>query len=55
MNIREKYSIPEGAKILLYVGNISKNKNQEQMIDAFAGLAQDGKERLEHMQQARIA
>ncbi|MBQ6380893.1 MAG: toxic anion resistance protein [Clostridia bacterium] len=27
----------------------------EQMIDAFAGLAQDGKERLEHMQQARIA
>lgn len=38
MNIREKYSIPEGAKILLYVGNISKNKNQEQMIDAFGLL-----------------
>lgn len=35
MNIREKYGIPKEAKVLLYVGNISKNKNQEQMIDAF--------------------
>jgi glycosyltransferase involved in cell wall biosynthesis len=35
MSIREKYGIPDKAKILLYVGNISKNKNQEQMIEVF--------------------
>lgn len=38
MNIREKYGIPDAAKIMLYVGNISKNKNQEQMIEAFGLL-----------------
>lgn len=35
MNIREFYHIPKESKILLYVGNISKNKNQEQMVRAF--------------------
>lgn len=35
MNIRERYKIPAGAKIILYVGNISRNKNQLQMVDAF--------------------
>lgn len=35
MNIREYYHIPKESKILLYVGNISKNKNQEQMVRVF--------------------
>lgn len=35
MNIREQYKIPVGAKVILYVGNISLNKNQLQMVDAF--------------------
>lgn len=34
MSIREKYHIPANGKILLYVGNISDNKNQKQMVDA---------------------
>lgn len=33
--IREKYNIPRDAKIILYIGNISENKNQRQMIEAF--------------------
>lgn len=41
MNIRDKYDIPAGAKVLLYVGNISKNKNQEQLINAFGLLPDD--------------
>lgn len=38
MDIREKYRIPEISKIVLYAGNISRNKNQEQMIRAFCLL-----------------
>lgn len=38
MSIREKYNIPQDAKVLLYVGNISKNKNQAQMVRAFGLL-----------------
>lgn len=33
--IKEKYNIPKTAKVLLYVGNISANKNQKQMIEAY--------------------
>lgn len=36
--IREKYSIPGDSKVILYVGNISHNKNQEQIARAFALL-----------------
>lgn len=35
-SIREKYNIPLDAKIVLYVGNISENKNQRQMIESFS-------------------
>lgn len=38
MSIREKYNIPQEAKVLLYVGNISQNKNQEQMVRVYALL-----------------
>lgn len=37
-SIREQYNIPSNAKILLYVGNISVNKNQLQMVEAFGLL-----------------
>ncbi|MBP1539311.1 MAG: glycosyltransferase family 4 protein [Prevotella sp.] len=37
-SIRELYNIPQDGKILLYVGNISKNKNQQQMVGAYAQL-----------------
>ena len=40
MSIREKYHIPADGTILLYVGNISDNKNQRQMADVF-GLLPD--------------
>ncbi len=40
-SIRKQYNIPEEAKVLLYVGNISQNKNQEQMVRAFALLPED--------------
>lgn len=40
-SIREKYNIPQEAKVLLYVGNISKNKNQAQMVRAFGSLPED--------------
>lgn len=33
--IREKYHIPAEAKLILYVGNISRNKNQLQLVEAF--------------------
>lgn len=33
-DVRKKYGIPENSKIILYVGNISRNKNQEQLIRA---------------------
>ncbi len=36
--IRELNNIPPGGKILLYVGNISVRKNQQQMVDAYALL-----------------
>lgn len=35
LDISKKHNIPEGAKILLYVGNISTNKNQAQMVRAY--------------------
>lgn len=34
-SVREKYGIPPEAKVLLYVGNISENKNQQQLVEAF--------------------
>lgn len=40
-NIREKYNIPQEAKILLYVGNISENKNQRQMVEAYCLLPEE--------------
>lgn len=45
MSIREKYNIPQEAKVLLYVGNISKNKNQVQMVRAFGLLPEDLRKR----------
>ena len=41
IDIRDKYSIPTDGKILLYVGNISTNKNQEQMVRAYNLLPQE--------------
>lgn len=41
LNIREIYGIPGNSKLLLYVGNINKNKNQEQLIEAFDLLPDD--------------
>ncbi len=35
MSIREIYNIPQSGKVLLYVGNISENKNQRQMVEAY--------------------
>lgn len=35
VDIRKQYSIPEDAKIILYVGNMGHNKNQSQLVDAF--------------------
>lgn len=35
MSIRKKYNIPDDAKVILYVGNISHNKNQAQMVRAY--------------------
>lgn len=40
IDIRKQYEIPKSAKVLLYVGNISYNKNQVQMVNAF-GLLPD--------------
>ncbi|MBO73607.1 MAG: hypothetical protein CMD35_08340 [Flavobacteriales bacterium] len=34
-NIKTKYNIPKSSKIILSVGNYSRNKNQNQLIDAF--------------------
>lgn len=41
MHIRKKYNIPDSAKIILYVGNISINKNQQQMVRAFSLMGKD--------------
>lgn len=38
IKIRNKYNIPDNAKIILYVGNISKRKNQELMVEAYSRL-----------------
>lgn len=38
IDVRQMYDIPKDAKVLLYVGNISQNKNQKQMINAFGLL-----------------
>ena len=46
VDIRNKYSIPADAKILVYVGNISSNKNQEQMVRAFSALPNDWRDRI---------
>lgn len=46
MVIRERYNIPKEAKILLYVGNISRNKNQEQMIRVYDILPESLREEL---------
>lgn len=40
-SIRELYGIPENAKIVLYVGNIGRRKNQGQIIRAFNYLPKD--------------
>ena len=40
-SIREQYNIPHEAKVLLYVGNISKNKNQLQMVRVFGMLPEE--------------
>ena len=40
-DVRQKYGIPEEAKVVLYVGNVSKNKNQKQIIDAFGLLEKE--------------
>lgn len=34
-DIKLKYNIPQDSKIILYVGNISVNKNQQQLVRAF--------------------
>lgn len=41
MIIKEKYNIPEKAFIVLYAGNVSRNKNQEQLIRAFRLLPEN--------------
>lgn len=41
MEVRKKYGIPDNAKVLLYVGNISRNKNQEQLIEAFGMMSEE--------------
>lgn len=41
--VRKKYGIPNDAKVILYVGNISQNKNQTQMVRAFDLLPEDTK------------
>lgn len=35
IDIRAKYGLPADSKVILYVGNISYNKNQQQMIESF--------------------
>ena len=39
--VRKKYSIPDNAKVILYVGNISQNKNQVQMVEAYELLPKE--------------
>ena len=35
MDIRKEYNIPADAKVVLYVGNVSLNKNQRALVSAF--------------------
>lgn len=35
INIRQLYSIPDNANVLLYVGNIGIRKNQKQLVESF--------------------
>lgn len=44
IDIRAMYNIPIDAKIILYVGNISENKNQRQMVEAFGLLPKEQQE-----------
>ena len=37
-SIKEEYGIPQSGKMLLYVGNISENKNQKQLVEAYGLL-----------------
>ena len=41
LDVRKQYGIPQSAKVLLYVGNISYNKNQAQMVKAFGLLYEE--------------
>ena len=41
LNIRDYYGIPNNSKIVLYVGNISENKNQRQMIEVYSVLPEE--------------
>ncbi len=41
IDIKVKYNIPTTAKIILYVGNISVNKNQQQLVRAFSLINED--------------
>lgn len=40
ISCKEKYNIPLKAKLLLYVGSISDNKNQRQMVEAFGLMSE---------------
>lgn len=46
IDVRSRYGIPVGAKVVLYVGNISSNKNQEQMIRAYTLLPKEWKDQV---------
>ncbi len=41
IDIRSRYNLPNNSFVLLYVGNISKNKNQEAVVNAFDLLDAD--------------
>lgn len=45
ISVRDKYNIPKDAKVILYVGNISQNKNQTQMVRSFNLLPEIVKEK----------
>lgn len=44
LDVRKKYEIPQNTRVLLYVGNISYNKNQAQMVRAFGVLSEETQE-----------
>lgn len=46
VDVRNQYGIPKDAKLVLYVGNISSNKNQEQMVRAFTLLPDKWKQQV---------